>query len=133
ANPVPWCCRGKGRVRILVDGRGRTASLSSNETEHPEALPEPAAPPQEPAQPPPHGLRWQIRRVRVYSSTTILLATTVILVGLIAANTRRVTISWVFGDSRARLVWIIVVAALVGWVAGIATSAIARRRIQRKL
>jgi uncharacterized integral membrane protein len=109
--------------------------LSSNETEHthPEAPPEPAAPPQERAQQPPRDLRWQIRRVRVYSSTAILVATTVILVGLIAANTRSVTISWVLGDSKARLVWIIAAAALVGWVAGIATSAVVRRRIQRKL
>jgi len=70
--------------------------------------------------------------VRVYSSTAILVATIVILVGLTAANTRRVTISWVFGDSRARLVWIIVVAALAGWIAGIATSAVVRRRIRRR-
>ena len=108
--------------------------MSSNQTEHthPAAPPEPVAPVKEPAQPPVHDVRWHVRRVRVYSSTAILVATTVILVGLIAANTRRVTISWVFGDSRARLVWIIVAAALVGWVAGIATSAVARRRIQRK-
>src|SRR5439155_17582302 len=116
-----------------MDERGRTAGLSSNQTENLEAPPEPAAAVEDQAQPPVHDLRWQIRRVRVYSSTAILVATTVILVGLIAANTRRVTISWVFGDSRARLVWIIVAAALVGWVAGIATSAVARRRIQRKL
>ena len=107
--------------------------MNSDQTEHPGAQPEPVAPVEEPAQPPVHDVRWHVRRVRVYSSTAILVATTVILVGLIAANTRRVTISWVFGDSRARLVWIIVVAALVGWVAGIATSAIARRRIHRKL
>ena len=107
--------------------------MNSDQTEHPGAPPEPVAPVEEPAQTPVHDLRWHLRRVRVYSSTAILVATTVILVGLIAANTRRVTISWVFGDSRARLVWIIVAAALVGWVAGIATSAVARRRIQRKL
>jgi uncharacterized integral membrane protein len=81
---------------------------------------------------PAHDVCWHIRRIRVYSSTAILVATTVVLAGLIAANTRRVTISWVFGDSRARLVWIIVVAALVGWIAGLATSAVVRRRIHRR-
>jgi uncharacterized integral membrane protein len=106
--------------------------LNSDQIEHPEAPPEPVGPGEERAQAPVHDVRWQVRRVRVYSSTAILVATTVILVGLIAANTRRVTISWVFGDSKERLVWIILVAALAGWVAGIATSAIARRRIQRK-
>jgi hypothetical protein len=76
-----------------VDERGRAASLNSDQTEHPGAPPEPVAPAEEPAQPPAHDVRWHLRRVRVYSSTTTLVATTVILVGLIAANTRRVTIS----------------------------------------
>jgi uncharacterized integral membrane protein len=76
-------------------------------------------------------LRRHVRQVRVATWTTVLVLTIVILVGLIAANTRRVKVSWVFGDSTERLVWIILIAALVGWVAGIATSVIARRRIWR--
>jgi uncharacterized integral membrane protein len=106
--------------------------MSSDETERRESLPEPA-PARAAEAGPERGVRWHARRLRVYSSAVILVATAVILVGLIAANTRRVKISWVFGDSKARLVWVIVVAALVGWVAGLATSAIVRRRIRRTL
>ncbi len=75
-------------------------------------------------------LRRRARRARVYAWTAILVLTIVIIVALIAANTSRVKISWVFGDTRERLVWIILVAALVGWVAGIATGVVARRRIR---
>ena len=76
-------------------------------------------------------LKRHSRRVRVYTWTAVLVVTIVILVALIAANTRRVKVSWVFGDTTEHLVWIILVAALVGWVSGIATGFVARRRIWR--
>lgn len=76
-------------------------------------------------------LRRHARRVRLYLWISILVVMVVILVGLIAANTRRVKVSWVFGDTTERLVWIILVAALAGWVAGIATGVVVRRRIWR--
>jgi uncharacterized integral membrane protein len=70
--------------------------------------------------------------VRVYGWTGVLVATIVIPVGLRAANTRRVRLSWEVGDTTARLVWIILAAALVGWLAGIATSVVVRRRVRRE-
>ena len=68
------------------------------------------------------------RRRALYVRAFFLAASLVILVALIVANTRQVKISWVFGSSSASLVWIIIVSAALGWVAGITTSVILRRR-----
>jgi uncharacterized integral membrane protein len=68
------------------------------------------------------------RRARLYTWATLLVVTLVVLVALIVANTRQVKVSWVVGDSHASLVWLIIVPALVGWLAGIATSVLFRRR-----
>jgi uncharacterized integral membrane protein len=52
----------------------------------------------------------------------------VIIVALVAANTRHVKVSWLFGSSRQSLVWIVLVSAILGWLLGIVTSVIFRRR-----
>ena len=76
-------------------------------------------------------LRHRAHQIRLYGWTTLLVVALVIIIALIVDNTRRVTIGWVFGSNRASLVWIILVAAIVGWVAGLATSFVVRRRIRR--
>ena len=53
------------------------------------------------------------------------------LVALVIANTREVEVSWVFGSTRQSLVWIILAAAIVGWLTGIVTSVLFRRRTRR--
>ena len=78
-------------------------------------------------------LRLRAHRVRLYGWTTLLVAALVVIIALILDNTRRVELGWVFGTSRTSLVWIIVVAAIVGWLAGLATSFVVRRRIRRAL
>ena len=56
----------------------------------------------------------------------------VILIALVAANTRRVEVSWVFGSTRQSLVWIILFTAILGWLLGIVTSVIFRFRTRRR-
>jgi uncharacterized integral membrane protein len=73
------------------------------------------------------------RRARLYAWVVLLVAALVVLVALVVANTRSVKLSWVFGSTHASLVWIILVAAIVGWLAGIATSILLRRRTRREL
>ncbi|MFN2627395.1 MAG: hypothetical protein ABR569_02010 [Gaiellaceae bacterium] len=68
------------------------------------------------------------RRARLYTWATLLIATLVVLVALILSNTRQVRLSWVFGKTTASLVWIVLVAAIAGWLAGVATSVLFRRR-----
>jgi uncharacterized integral membrane protein len=76
-------------------------------------------------------LRHRAHQVRLYSWTTLLVAALVVIIALIVDNTHQVKIGWVFGSSHASLVWIILVAAIVGWFAGMATSFVIRRRIRR--
>jgi uncharacterized integral membrane protein len=72
------------------------------------------------------------RRAKLYAWAFLLAAFFVILVALIVANTRSVKISWVVGSSHASLIWIIIVAALLGWLSGIVTSLLFHRRTRRR-
>jgi len=68
------------------------------------------------------------RRGRLYSSAFALVALIVVLVVLIAANTRAVKLDWLFGSTHASLVWIVLAAAVLGWLLGITTSVVFRHR-----
>jgi uncharacterized integral membrane protein len=56
----------------------------------------------------------------------------VVVIALTVANTRQVKLSWVVGTSHASLVWIILAAAVLGWLLGIATSVLFRLRTRRR-
>ncbi len=73
-------------------------------------------------------LRRHSQRVRLYGVAFALVALLVCLVALVVANTRSVKLSWVFGDTNASLVWIILASAILGWLLGLATSIAFRRR-----
>ncbi len=67
-------------------------------------------------------------RARLYASL-ILLAVLVLAIVLLALDNRSdARLSWVVGDTEAPVVWIVLVSAIVGWLAGILTGAIVRRR-----
>ena len=68
---------------------------------------------------------------RLYGSVVAAVAALVFLVLLIARNTRHVKVDYVFGDGNARVVWLIVISAIAGWVLGLATSFLLRRRTRR--
>jgi len=78
-------------------------------------------------------LRHHAHRIRLYGWAGLLLVALVVIIALIVDNTRRVKIGWVFGSSRTSLIWIILVAAIIGWLAGLATSFIVRRRLRRAM
>jgi uncharacterized integral membrane protein len=61
-------------------------------------------------------------------SVVVAIAAVVFLILLIVRNTREVKVDYVFGDAQARVVWLIIVSALAGWVLGLATSYLVRRR-----
>jgi uncharacterized integral membrane protein len=73
----------------------------------------------------------QGHRARLYTWAFLLVALLVVLIALIVANTRSVELDWIVGSTRASLVWIILVAAVVGWLLGIATSVVFRHRTRR--
>ena len=76
-------------------------------------------------------IRRHSQRVRLYGVAFVLVALLVCLVALVLANTRSVRLSWVFGDTNASLVWIILASAILGWLLGLATSIAFRRRTRR--
>jgi uncharacterized integral membrane protein len=72
------------------------------------------------------------RRAKPYAWAFLLVAFFVVLVALIVENTRSVKISWVVGSGHASLIWIIIVAALLGWFSGLVTTVLFRRRTRRR-
>jgi uncharacterized integral membrane protein len=97
--------------------------------------PETEAPPPEPEAPPPLGVESRFRRgiryshrTGLYASLVIAIATVVFLILLIARNTRRVKVDYAFGSTQARLVWLVIISAITGWVLGIVTAFLIRRR-----
>jgi uncharacterized integral membrane protein len=71
------------------------------------------------------------RRVRLYTGAIAFVVLLAGLIVLISVNTRSVKISWAFGSTRASLVWIILAAAVIGWLLGITTAVVFRHRTRR--
>jgi uncharacterized integral membrane protein len=76
------------------------------------------------------GLRYG-HRGGLYVSLIVAIAVLVFLILLIARNTRQVKLDYVFGDTQARLIWLIIISAIAGWVLGIVTNILIRRRTRR--
>jgi uncharacterized integral membrane protein len=77
-------------------------------------------------------LRRHGRRTGLYAWAFGLVALLVVLIALVAANTRQVKLSWAVGTGHASLVWIILAAAVLGWLLGIFTSVVFRLRTRRR-
>jgi uncharacterized integral membrane protein len=97
------------------------------ESHRPETLP-PAAP----AEARGDRLRRHGRRTGLYTWAVGLVALLVVLIALVLANTHQVKLSWVVGTGHASLVWIILAAAVLGWLLGIFTSVVFRLRTRRR-
>src|SRR6187549_2440774 len=72
------------------------------------------------------------KRAGLYAWACVLVALLVILIALIAANTGAVKLDWVVGSTHASLVWIILASAVLGWLLGIVTGMVVRRRTRRE-
>ena len=77
-------------------------------------------------------LRRQGHRARLYTWAFVVVALLVVVIALAVANTRQVKLSWVVGDSQASLVWIVLAAAVLGWLLGLATGVVFRLRTRRR-
>jgi uncharacterized integral membrane protein len=71
------------------------------------------------------------RRVRMYVWAGLFVAAFVVLVLLSSANTNAVKLGWVFGSTNASLVWVILTAAVLGWLLGITTAVVFHHRTRR--
>jgi uncharacterized integral membrane protein len=73
-------------------------------------------------------LRRHARRGRLHGYAFVAVAVLAFLIALAASNTARVKVSWVFGTSRVALVWLVLFAAILGWLLGILITAAFRWR-----
>lgn len=73
------------------------------------------------------GIRYS-HQTGLYVSLVVAISTIVFLILLIAQNTRRVKVDYVLGNTQARLVWLVIISAITGWVLGIVTAFLIRRR-----
>lgn len=71
------------------------------------------------------------KRGRLYTWACLLVGLIVVLIALAAANTAAVKLDWVVGSTHASLVWIILAAAVLGWLLGIATGMVVHHRTRR--
>lgn len=97
------------------------------ESHRPATLPEDSA-----VEPRSERIRRHGRRTGLYAWAFGLIGLLVILIALSVANTRQVKLSWVLGTGHASLVWIILAAAVLGWLLGIVTSVVFRSRTRRR-
>lgn len=67
--------------------------------------------------------RRKAHRTRLHSYAIATVALVAFLIGLAASNTARTTVSWVFGSSHVSLVWLVLFAAILGWLLGLAATA----------
>ena len=66
------------------------------------------------------------RRFRFHLYAFFTVALFVCLVALVVANTSQsqIKLNWVFGSSKASIVWIVLFSAILGWLLGVVTSAL---------
>jgi uncharacterized integral membrane protein len=67
--------------------------------------------------------RRNARQGRLHGYAFAVLALVAILIALAAANTARVRVDWLLSSSRVSLVWLVLVAAIIGWILGVLASA----------
>jgi uncharacterized integral membrane protein len=67
-------------------------------------------------------------RTGLYATLILGIAAVVLLILLIARNTRQVRLDYVVGHTNAGLIWLVVISAITGWVLGIVTAFLVRRR-----
>ena len=82
----------------------------------------------------PRGVRLarRTRGARLYASAGAFVALLAVLVILASENTHAAKLDWVVGSTRASLSWIILAAAIFGWLLGIATAVVVHRRTRRE-
>ncbi len=67
--------------------------------------------------------RRKAHRGRLHGYAVLAVALVAYLVALAASNTAHVKVNWVFGSSHVSLVWLVLFAAILGWLLGLAATA----------
>lgn len=67
--------------------------------------------------------RRKAHRSRLHAYAIAGVALVAFLIALAASNTAHVKVNWVFGSSHVSLVWLVLFAAILGWLLGLLASA----------
>jgi uncharacterized integral membrane protein len=67
--------------------------------------------------------RRKAHRSRLHGYAILTVALVAFLIALAASNTAQVKVNWVFGSSHVSLVWLVLFAAILGWLLGLAATA----------
>jgi uncharacterized integral membrane protein len=67
--------------------------------------------------------RRKALRGRLHGYAIAAVALVAVLIALAASNTAHVTVNWLIGSSHVSLVWLVLAAAILGWLLGLMTSA----------
>jgi uncharacterized integral membrane protein len=67
--------------------------------------------------------RRKAHRTRLHAYAIASVALVASLIALAASNTAHVKINWVFGTSHVSIVWLVLFAAVFGWLLGLAMTA----------
>jgi uncharacterized integral membrane protein len=70
-------------------------------------------------------------RTRLYVEALVLIVLVVLVIALALDNRDQARVGWIVGDATASVVWIVLAAAFVGWLAGIVTHIIIHRRTSK--
>ncbi len=67
-------------------------------------------------------LRRGAHQGRLHGYAMAIVALIVVLIALAATNTAHVRVNWLVGSSRVSLVWLVLAAAIIGWILGVLAS-----------
>ena len=67
--------------------------------------------------------RRKAHRSRLHGYAIVAVALVAFLIALAASNTAHVKVNWVFGSSHVSLVWLVLFAAILGWLLGLVATA----------
>ena len=67
--------------------------------------------------------RRKAHRSRLHAYAILTVALVAFLIALAASNTAHVEVNWVFGRSHVSLVWLVLFAAILGWLLGLVATA----------
>jgi uncharacterized integral membrane protein len=67
--------------------------------------------------------RRKAHRTRLHAYAIAAVALVAYLIALAASNTAQVKANWVFGSSHISLVWLVLFAAILGWLLGLVATA----------
>jgi uncharacterized integral membrane protein len=77
-------------------------------------------------------LARKAHRTRLHLYTLIAVVVLVYVVALAVSNTAHVKVNWVFGSSSVSLDWLVLFAAILGWLLGVLITAVFRWRTRAR-